>query len=288
MYSVFVGLMAAIQATDHFISFIMPCYNCVDKVEKAIESIYAQTIAYPFEVICCNDASTDETLAVLRHCKKRFPNLKIAKHAYNKGAGAAANTCIKHAEGDLLFRLDADNILAGASHNTINRLVEILGNTGCDAAMVEYMILFEGNKDIKAIMRYEAPNRICDLNHCISAAHDPAMSGNFLFRRSAYDRVGGYPEDHGSDTFRFGFKIYATGGKIVLLKDAFYWHFYNPNGYWWREQKTGNNDEKALETVLCYKDLFSNASQYYLEDAYKNKGSFFALLHNKQLFLRNK
>jgi glycosyltransferase involved in cell wall biosynthesis len=259
----------------------MPCYNCADKVYKAIDSIYAQYIAHPFEVICCDDGSTDSTLLVLRRCKKRYPTLKIAKHKKNRGAGAAANTCIKYAQGDLLFRLDADNMLAEPEHDTTNRLVALLDETGCDAAMVENMVLFENEKEIKTVLQYQAENNICDLQHCITEVHNPAMSGNFLFTRASFDRVGGYPEDHGSDTFRFGFELYATGGRVAILPNSFYWHFYNPHGYWWREQRTGNNDIKALETVLRYKHLFDARTQKNLERAVRKETTLFQLIHKK-------
>lgn len=271
---------------QHKISFIIPCYNA-PRLEYALASIYAQQINYPFEVICCDDGSTDDTLVRLLACKKKYPHMKVVKHVVNKGAGAAANSCVQRSDGDVIFRLDSDNMLAEPESNTINRLVELLDASGCDAAMVETMVLFEGDRNIKALWRYDAPDGICDLDHCIHVTHNPAMSGNMLMRRSAYERVGGYPEDHGSDTFRFGFKLYATGGKVALLRGAWYWHFYNPNGYWWREQKTGNNDKKALETVIEYKDFFTRTSQLFLLNALNTNGSLFSLIHQGKLALKN-
>jgi len=287
---------------EHMISFIMPCYNA-DKLEHALASIYKQKIDYPFEVICCDDGSTDDTFTRLLTCKRLCPNLKVVRHVTNKGAGAAANTCVKHSKGDLLYRLDSDNMLPEVELEVINKLVTLLDASGCDAAMVETMVLFEGghtggDRNIKALWRYEAPSLrsssfggaspdfIWDLEHCVSVAHDPAMSGNFLVKRSAYNRVGGYPEDHGSDTFRFGFKLYATGGKVAILKGAWYWHFYNPNGYWWREQKSGNNDAKALDTVMEFKDRFTRISQRYLHDAELGKTTLFLLINNNMLKLK--
>ncbi len=268
------------------ISFIMPCYNA-DKLEHALASIYRQKIDCPFEVICCDDGSTDDTFKRLLSCKRMYPNLKVVRHGTNKGAGAAANTCVQYSKGKWLYRLDSDNMLPEPELEVINKLVALLESSGCDAAMVETMVLFEGDRNIKALWRYESASGMCDLEHCITVPHDPAMSGNFLMRKSAYLRVGGYPEDHGSDTFRFGFKLYATGGKVAILRGAWYWHFYNPHGYWWREQKSGNNDAKALQTVMEHKDLFTRTSQRYLHDAQMGKTTLFLLIHNKLLQLKN-
>ncbi|MBY0110335.1 MAG: glycosyltransferase [Candidatus Babeliaceae bacterium] len=271
--------------TERTISFIMPCYNA-DRLEHALASIYQQKIDLPFEVVCCDDGSTDDTFARLLKYKRNYPHLKVLRHATNKGAGAAANTCVKHSKGTLLYRLDSDNMLPEPELEVINKLVQLLDSSGCDAAMIETMVLFEGEKNIKALWRYEAPGNLCDLEHCITVAHDPAMSGNFLMRREAFERVGGYPEDHGSDTFRFGFKLYATGGKVALLPGSWYWHFYNPHGYWWREQKSGNNDLKALETVYEFRKMFTRTSQFYLQQALNQSGSVFQLIHEKKLSLK--
>jgi glycosyltransferase involved in cell wall biosynthesis len=267
------------------ISFIMPCYNA-DRLEYALASIYLQKIDCPFEVICCDDGSTDNTLQRLLACKKRYPNLKVVRHVVNKGAGAAANTCVKYSKGDLIFRLDSDNMLPEPEIDMINRLVTLLDSSGCDAAIAETMILFQGDRNIKALLRYETGSAICDLEHCITHSHNPAMSGNFLMHRRVFDRVGGYPEDHGSDTFRFGFSVYATGGKVAILRGAWYWHFYNPRGYWWREQETGNNDAKALQTVMEYKDIFTRTSQCFLRNARLGKTTLFVLINNKMLTLK--
>ena len=265
----------------------MPCYNA-PFLERALASIYMQQIDCPFEVICCDDGSTDDTFKRLLACKKKYPNLKVVRHSINKGAGAAANTCVRYSNGDLLYRLDSDNMLPEVELEVINKLVALLNSSGCDAAMVETMVLFEGDRNIKALWRYEAPGNVCDLEHCINYAHDPAMSGNFLMRRSAFDRVGGYPEDHGSDTFRFGFKLYATGGKVAILPGTWYWHYYNPHGYWWREQKSGNNDAKALQTVMECKDIFTRTSQRYLYEALQGKTTLFLLINNKMLKLKKR
>lgn len=96
------------------------------------------------------------------------------------------------------------------------------------------------------------------MQHCITTIINPAASGNYLFTRKSYDKAGGYPEVHGSDTFYFGFKQYATGAKIAILPNFFYWHLANSKGYWQREEATRNNQKTALSILLEYSDVFSS------------------------------
>ncbi|MBS0628200.1 MAG: glycosyltransferase family 2 protein [Verrucomicrobia bacterium] len=248
-------------AQEHFLSFIIPCYNCSQTVAQSIDSIYKQNITIPFEIICTNDASTDNTLEVLLQHEKMYPNLHVYSHQINLGGGAASNTCVSHAKGDLLFRLDSDNALSPGS---MNQLIALLDETGCDGATVEEIRYHSGNYIKITDWIYKAPSNICDLIHCTQTIFNPAASGNYLFTRKSFDKAGGYPKDRsGSDTFCFGFKQYATGSKIAVLPNSFYWHFLNHQGYWCREEATGNNQKVALATLLEFSEVFS-------QDAIKN------------------
>lgn len=100
----------------HFLSFIMPCYNCSKTIRKSIDSIYEQNHRVPFEIICTDDGSTDNTRDVLCEYEKKYENFHVFYHEKNLGAGAASNTCVKHSQGNPLFRLDSDNVL---SHESI-------------------------------------------------------------------------------------------------------------------------------------------------------------------------
>ena len=57
--------------TDKEISCVIPCYNCEKYVSKTIESLINQTIK-PIEIILINDASSDNTLEILKGNRKRI------------------------------------------------------------------------------------------------------------------------------------------------------------------------------------------------------------------------
>jgi glycosyltransferase involved in cell wall biosynthesis len=270
------------QPNQHFLSFVMPCYNCSKTVRKSIDSIYAQNISIPFEVVCTDDASKDDTLTILREYEKRYDNFHVFVHPHNKGGGAACNTCVKNSRGDLLFRLDSDNILAP---NTIDQLVALLDSTGCEGATVQELRFFIGNLEHTSSWFYEGRDNICDLECLITKIANPAHSGNYLYTRKSFERAGGYPEKHGSDTFCFGFKQYATGTKIAILPNSFYWHYHNQDGYWSREEKTGANKKVALDVVSKFSEVFSKKTRKLLNKLNKQHGNIFDEIQNKRLEL---
>lgn len=254
--------------SEHFLSFIIPCFNCYKTVERSIDSIYEQNIGITFEVICTDDTSTDDTLLILQSYENKYENFHVYRHEKNLGGGAASNICVRYAKGDWLFRLDADNAL---SADSINRLVALLDETGCDGASVEELRFYKGDFIKSSNWIYPSINNISYIQNCVQTTINPAASGNYLFTRKSYDKAGGYPESRsGADTFCLGFKQYATGTKIAILPDSFYWHFVNPEGYWNREQKTGTNEKVALAVMLEFSEIFSPDTLKRLKGGHRN------------------
>ena len=91
------------------ISIIMPLYNAAKYLEESINSIRKQTFE-DFELICMNDASTDDTLEILRHFRKNDARIKIFSNEERKGAAFSRNRGMKEAGGTYLSFLDGDDI----------------------------------------------------------------------------------------------------------------------------------------------------------------------------------
>ena len=87
----------------------MPVHNERDNVLPLIEEIAAALRGRTaFEVVYVDDASRDDTLAVLREAKQRFPELRVVRHLSQSGQSTAVRTGIKHARGEWIATLDGD------------------------------------------------------------------------------------------------------------------------------------------------------------------------------------
>lgn len=88
------------------VSVVIPVYNCAERVEGAIRSALAQ-VPQPLEIIVVDDASTDSidgaSLTAID------PRIRFIRHDINRGGGAARNTGIDAARGELIAFLDADD-----------------------------------------------------------------------------------------------------------------------------------------------------------------------------------
>jgi len=91
------------------ISVIMPVYNAGNFLVDAIESLRMQTYKH-WELIAVDDASTDNSLSILRSYAKKDKRIKVYENSINLGVGATGNIAIKHAKGDFIARQDADDM----------------------------------------------------------------------------------------------------------------------------------------------------------------------------------
>ncbi len=82
-------------------------YNYRPYVGEAVDSALAQTVPFD-EIIVVDDGSTDDSVLFLRREYAAEPRVKIVAKQ-NEGQLSAFNEGVRHATGDLLFFLDADD-----------------------------------------------------------------------------------------------------------------------------------------------------------------------------------
>ena len=85
------------------ISIIIPLYNEEKSIVDVINRIPNH---YNREIIIVDDGSTDDSIKRVNKIPNK--NIKIIQHEYNRGYGAAIQTGIKNAKGDIIVTLDSD------------------------------------------------------------------------------------------------------------------------------------------------------------------------------------
>lgn len=89
-------------------AFVIPAYNEAADIPDTLEAVWAQE--YPAEeVIVVDDASGDETPAIVRELQNRGRPVILIQHEKNRGLAAARNTGALAATSDVVVFLDADD-----------------------------------------------------------------------------------------------------------------------------------------------------------------------------------
>ena len=92
------------------VSVIMGIYNCADTLGEALDSLLWQTYQ-DFEVILCDDGSTDNTVEVAERYVNKYPDKFILlRNEQNLGLNKTLNKCLHQARGKYIARMDGDDI----------------------------------------------------------------------------------------------------------------------------------------------------------------------------------
>jgi len=105
------------DSSDHIIkkqptvSVIIPVYNCERYIPLAIESVRMQSWK-SLELIIVDDGSDDGTTELLQKIiDPRVPEVQVIYQLQNKGTASALNEGIKHARGEWIKWLSADDMM---------------------------------------------------------------------------------------------------------------------------------------------------------------------------------
>jgi len=269
----------------NLLSFIIPCYNSGLFLDQAIQSIYNQkNLLLPFEVICCDDFSIDNTLEILNKYKKQHSNFRYYRHYINMGGGAARNTCVLNSNGNLIFCLDSDNIL---KENSVNDLIEFMFYKNCQACGFHKIHYFYDEFTYSHTWRlYHNKNWVCDKECLVKTFKSSISSGNYLYTRKLFNNINGYSEDLGAqDTWDFGLRHLVKGYDIAICPKTYYWHRCHKDSFWIRGESLGINNVRTIRVYRKIIDLFEDETKDILksDDIELN---FSDLLQNKKIKLK--
>lgn len=124
-------------------SIIIPVYNGEKCIRKCLDSIYNQGFEEKeFEVICVNDASTDNTTQVILEYGEIHSNLRLINHEKNHRQGAARNTGVKSAIGDYILYIDADDTFVSNALSLLKK--ELERNERLDILKFDHILVKRG------------------------------------------------------------------------------------------------------------------------------------------------
>ena len=97
------------DSPDLPLSVVVPVYNERDNIEPLLAEIAAAMRGHTaFEIVYVDDASSDDTLAVLQAARARFPELRVLVHRHRAGQSTAVYNGVRTARGQWIATLDGD------------------------------------------------------------------------------------------------------------------------------------------------------------------------------------
>lgn len=197
------------------ISVIMGIYNCGSTLPEAIDSLYCQTFK-DFELIMCDDGSTDDTYEIARKYSEKYSNIVLLKNEQNRGLNYTLNYCLSEAGGTYIARMDGDDLSLPCR---FEKELNFLESNPEFAIVSTAMIYFDENGEFMRNKPIPAPTPtdfVKGTPHC----HAPCM-----VRKQAYEDVNGYGEDKWMirvEDYDLWFKMYAKGYRGFNIQEPLY------------------------------------------------------------------
>lgn len=189
------------------ISVVMSVYNGAAYLNEAIDSILKQTFEN-FEFIIIDDGSTDRSNEIVKSYKdKRI----VFIEQENTGLAIALNNAIRVSKTNLIARMDADDI---SLPNRLSLQFAFLENHA-------ECIAVGGNAEIidkDGIYVYTSKQRVEWDEIKDILPNTPFYHSSTMYRKSAFEKAGGYPEIYGIEDIVF-FNRLSEIGELRNLPD---------------------------------------------------------------------
>lgn len=207
------------------ISILIPFRNASQYIAACLESIQKQ--AEPdWEVIAVDDHSQDDSLRIVRQFADSDSRIKIYS---NNGSGiiAGLRTAYANATGQLITRMDADDIMAEEKLSELKNLLMAHSSGVVATGLVRY---FSDEKLGEGYQKYaDWLNEIHknDLGYTDIYKECVIPSPCWMIWREDLDRVGAFDSDIYPEDYDLCFRLYKQGLKIVSSKKILhYWRDY--------------------------------------------------------------
>jgi glycosyltransferase involved in cell wall biosynthesis len=196
------------------VSIVIPLYNGEQYLTEAIISILNQTYKN-IEVIVVNDGSKDRSKEMIEEIA-RTDSRVIVINQENTGIVGALNNGIATAKGPLIARMDADDI---SFLTRIEKQVDaFLDNPEAVLVCSGFEVIDE---DSQYMYREILPTRSSEIKRTL-LLYNSIAHGSVMFKKSAFDAVGGYSDKCGpTEDYELWGRL-TTQGEFIALEGALY------------------------------------------------------------------
>jgi glycosyltransferase involved in cell wall biosynthesis len=187
------------------VSVIIPCYNDGQYLDDSVGAAKSQSFT-DIEIIIVNDGSDDPaTLQKLQSFND--PGITVL-HKENGHLSSARNHGIRHAKGQIIVTLDADDKF---EKDFIAKGVSILQRDTAVGAVTCYLKSFGLKKYSWKPLGGDIKNFLFRQESCASA----------MFRKECWEKTGGYDEQmkSGYEDWEFWIRLTAAGWKVAVIKE---------------------------------------------------------------------
>jgi len=248
------------------ISIIIPVFNVEGYVEECLASACSQTID-ELEIICIDDGSTDNSLALLERWEKKDSRIKVFRNDRNRGLSYTRNCGMKHAQGKYIHFLDSDDKLFP---NALDRLYRLAEREKTDCIYFGAEPIYEGEssycrtdrivykKTYPGIFRgQELFRKIMDNNEWIAPVQFQFLNHDFLKKNDLHFFDGILHEDE-----LFTFQTMLLAKRTMCLNEKYYEYRFRNNSI----ISSPITQDRIKGLIVVYMEMLKFCENYIYDD----------------------
>ena len=240
----------AARAKTPLVSVCIVHHERPELVRMAVDSVYGQD--YPvLEAVLVDDGSeSPPAVAMLDVLEAEFGERgwRVVRQE-NRYAGAARNAAAAASRGEWLLFLDDDNVLFP---DAVSRLVSAARFSGADCVPAAFVCFAGAGDPLSDSVTHGAVRRFIGASRAWNRFRNVAGDTCGLVRRTAFEAVGGYPEEHRLwlQDMCFNNRMIQAGWSIVPMPDPVCFYRLSTNGAEGRDRGTEAAQVRALGPYL--------------------------------------
>lgn len=199
---------------EPLLSVLVTVYNRAAYLSDAISSILKSTIS-DYEIIVCDDASTDNSFSVASELAKRDVRIRLYRNSVNLGQFANRNFAASVARGRWIKFLDSDDLIYPHGLEAMHRFVcsDPQATLAVSSSQTQQSIPYPFTLPPEETYRREFLGR-----GCLSAG--PSAS---IIRRDAFEKVGGYRNVGVIGDIDLWYRMSAQGNTVFMPPALIWW-----------------------------------------------------------------
>lgn len=206
------------------VSIIIPLHNAENTIDRCIESIMHQTYKN-WEIICCDDCSTDDTISKLKKWKNQGVEIKLLENKKNMFAAYSRNRAFSCSNGEYIAQIDDDDYMA---FNRLEEQVKFLNEHLEYDFVGSNMIYFDENGEWKKTTSKNIP-KLRDFLKGTQFSNPSVM-----FRKECIQSIGYYrvaKETKRGQDYDLFMRLYANGYRGYNLDECLTYYYRGKSGY---------------------------------------------------------
>lgn len=211
------------------LSIIIGNYNTPKLTKECVESIFKYRPKCSFEVIVVDDASTDNSVKVLKELEKKYTQLKVLQNIKNSGFVRTNNKGLHKSKGDYKLLLNSDTLVHQGS---IDSLISFAEKTP-DAGVVGSKLLNKDGTVQKSVFNFPTILNVIGYdkfapNTNLPQVVDAVVGASFLITPKAFKLVGGLNPKYTSyfEDLDYCREVYKKGLKVYYLPESIVTHYH--------------------------------------------------------------